>query len=321
MPKRYRPLQSPNPIRDHLQDSDDDISGASVNPSVGNPQASESSASQDAQHAAVADAPAPQTPSPSHIAAQCAAEIKLPVSPGRNRAAFMAQHSPSRLTCNLDLSRCPIGTKVTVTAVVIAAFPAATNPDRRYIQLADCTGSVGITVWNDNVARFNRDSIGRVVVCSKVVLGNHQGKKVLTMTRESVLEFVTDDSNPLLLWWKSIASVPPKRLVDVADVDDNSIVNVSGILGLVSSEQKNVGSTMKTLTTLHLSDPSGQFNIRSWNHAADQFVNYVEKPVLIQRVRVSSFAGIKVGELLDNDGSQIVTDFAGSKKLAQYWVD
>jgi hypothetical protein len=42
---------------------------------------------------------------------------------------------------------------------------------------------------------------------------------------------------------------------------------------------------------------------------------------LIQRVRVSSFAGIKVGELLDNDGSQIVTDFAGSKKLAQYWVD
>ena len=317
MPKRYRPLQSPNPIRDQLIDADDALKHAAVNSPD---KLLDSDSSQEATHASVSDAVAPRTPSPPG-AANKGSDATLPVSPGRNRAAFMAQHSPSRLTCNLDLSRCTVGTKVTLTAVVIAAFPAATNPDRRYVQLADCTGSVGITVWNGNVAKFNRDSIGRVVVCGKVVLGSHQGKKVLTMTRESVMEFVNDDNNPQQLWWQSLASLSPRRLVDAADTEDNSIINVSGVLGLVTSEQKNVGSTMRTLTTLHLTDPSGQFNIRSWNHEADAFLVYVDSPILIKRVRVASFAGTKVGELLDNSGSEIVTDFAGSQTLVKYWAE
>lgn len=319
MSKRYRPLQSANPIRDQLIDDEDALKRAAANHP--RDQLLCSDASQEATHASFADAVAPRTPSPPRTAAIIGSDSTLPVSPGRNRAAFMAQHSPSRLTCNLDLSRCTVGTKVTLTAVVIAAFPAATNPERRYVQLADCTGSVGITVWNGNVAKFNRDSIGRVVVCGKVVLGSHQGKKVLTMTRESVMEYVTDDNNPLQVWWQSLASLPPRRLVDAADAEDNSIINVSGVLGLVTSEQKNVGSTMRTLTTLHLTDPSGQFNIRSWNHEADAFLVYVDRPIMIKRVRVASFAGTKVGELLDNRGSEIVTDFAGSKTLVQYWAE
>lgn len=317
MPKRYRPLQSPNPIRDQLIDADDALKHAAVNAPD---KLLDSDSSQEATHVSVSDAVAPRTPSPPGTANK-GSDATLPVSPGRNRAAFMAQHSPSRLTCNLDLSRCTVGTKVTLTAVVIAAFPAATNPDRRYVQLADCTGSVGITVWNGNVAKFNRDSIGRVVVCGKVVLGSHQGKKVLTMTRESVMEFVNDDNNPQKLWWQSLASLSPRRLVDAADTEDNSIINVSGVLGLVTSEQKNVGSTMRTLTTLHLTDPSGQFNIRSWNHEADAFLVYVDRPILIKRVRVASFSGTKVGELLDNSGSEIVTDFAGSQTLVKYWAE
>jgi hypothetical protein len=319
MPKRYRPLQSPNPIRDQLIDAEDALKRAAEIPPRDQLLCSDSS--HEATHSSVADAVAPRTPSPQRSATIIGSDATLPVSPGRNRAAFMAQHSPSRLTCNLDLSRCTVGTKVTLTAVVIAAFPAATNPERRYVQLADCTGSVGITVWNGNVAKFNRDSIGRVVVCGKVVLGSHQGKKVLTMTRESVMEFVNDDNNPLQVWWQSLASLSPRRLVDAADTEDNSIINVSGVLGLVTSEQKNVGSTMRTLTNLHLTDPSGQFIIRSWNHEADAFLVYVDRPIMIKRVRVASFAGTKVGELLDNRGSEIVTDFAGSKTLAQYWAE
>jgi hypothetical protein len=141
------------------------------------------------------------------------------------------------------------------------------------------------------------------------------------MTRESVMEFVNDDNNPQQLWWQSLASLSTRRLVDAADTEDNSIINVSGVLGLVTSEQKNVGSTMRTLTTLHLTDPSGQFNIRSWNHEADAFLVYVDRPILIKRVRVASFSGTKVGELLDNSGSEIVTDFAGSQTLVKYWAE
>lgn len=320
MPKRYRPLQSPNPIRDQLNDAAEDVKSEPENIALGTP-GSESSSALEAMRQSAAVESTTFTPSPSRPANGSSAEVSVQVSPGRNRAAFLAQHSPSRLTCNLDFSRSPIGTKVTLTAVVIAAFPAATNPDRRYIQLADCTGSVGITVWNGNVAKFNRESIGRVVVCGKVVLGSHQGKKVLTMTRESVMEFANDDNNTVQVWWQSLASLPPRRLVDVADTEDNTIINVCGILGLVTSEQKNVGSTIRTLTSLHLTDPTGQLQIRTWNHAADAFLAYVDKPIMIKRVRVASFASIKVGELLDNSGSEIVTVFAGSKTLAQYWAD
>ena len=54
----------------------------------------------------------------------------------------------------------------------MAVHPATTNPDRRYIMVADATGGVGITVWNANVNKFGFDSIGKVVQLGKVVLGS-----------------------------------------------------------------------------------------------------------------------------------------------------
>jgi hypothetical protein len=47
----------------------------------------------------------------------------------------------------------------------------------------------------------------------------------------------------------------------------------------------------------------------------------VEKPVLLQRIRITSFAGQKIGELLDGGGTIVVTKFAGAAELAQFWVD
>ena len=242
-----------------------------------------------------------------------------PSSPGNNRAAFFSQHVPSRVMCDMNLCRSSPGAKVALSAVVIAVFDANANPERRYVQLADATGSVGITVWNSNVARLTRDTIGRVLKLGKVVVGNHHGKKVLTMTRESTLEF--DDSHPLNLWWQQIAQAVPVRLASVNDVADNGIINVAGILGMIVAEPKMVGSASKTLLTLHLVDVSGQLDIRSWNHEADDFVAFTEKPILIHRIRVTSYAGKKMGELLDNNGSIISTEFAGQKVLQQFWAD
>lgn len=324
--KRCRPLQSPNPTADIHSDDIPETFSAVVHPN----QLSDGRSCDDAianvdveMPVAVGGAVAPNSKPFDHVEDDTAVQSNTPAnlsSPGRNRAAFLLKHSPSRLSCNLDLARCPVGTKVNLVAVVIAAFPAHSNPDRRYIQLADATGSVGVTVWNSNVAKFNRESIGKVVVCGKVVLGHHQGKKVLTMSRDSTLDFASEHA--LNVWWNDLLTAAPlKNLSHVADVEDNSIINVAGILGLVQSEQKIVGSVQRTLTTLHLCDPSGEFDIRSWNHSADEFLSFVEKPVLIQRIRMASFAGVKIGELLDNSASQIVTDFPGKKFLENYWCD
>jgi hypothetical protein len=238
-------------------------------------------------------------------------------STGGNRAAFMQKFSPTRAVCNMDLCRAPPGTKVSICGVVIAVFPASTNPDRRYVQIADATGSVGMTVWNDNVSRFSRDSIGQIIVANKVLSGSHHGKKVLTMTRETTIEFPS--VHTLQQWWSSLLTVPPPYLAAIQDLTDNTIVNVAGVLGLITEEVKIVGGVQKILTSLHLGDSSGELVVKSWNHKAADFAMYEESPVLIQRVRVSSFGGQKTAEFLDNEGSVVVKDFPGKFALIKYW--
>jgi hypothetical protein len=102
-------------------------------------------------------------------------------------------------------------------------------------------------------------------------------------------------------------------------MDDNSIASVSGILGFVNTETKIVNGREKNLLTLHMVDASGKLDIRSWNHSADMFLAYVDRPVLIRRVRVTSFAGTKMCELLDGSGSVIETSFDGDSALMQFW--
>lgn len=255
----------------------------------------------------------------SPLSPQASAAGQLQVSPGNNRALFMSKHTQSRIMCNMDLCRSAPGSKVALSAVVIAVFDANSNPDRRYIQLADATGSVGITVWNANVGRFSRQSVGKVVKCGKLVVGSHQGKKVLTMTRESTLEF--EDEHPLRDWWCELARLQPVRLSSICDIADNSIINVAAIVGMIVAEHKMVGTVQKTLTTLHLADPTGQFDVKTWNHSPDDFLVFSEKPVLFRRIRVTSFSGTKMGELLDNGGSIIESEFAGKEALRKYWAE
>jgi hypothetical protein len=242
-----------------------------------------------------------------------------PGSPGNNRAAFLSKLVPSRALCNLDLCRSPPGSKVALSAVVIAVFDASTNPDRRYIQVADATGSLGVTVWNANVSKLSRQSVGQVMKVGKAVIGSHQGKKVLTLSRESTLEF--DAEHPLRQWWNELLQQPSVSIAATLDVADNSIINISGILGMVVSEDKMVGTVLKTLVTLHLVDQTGTLDVRTWNHPASFFDAYVEQPILISRVRMTSYAGLKIGELLANDASLIQTEFSGKKALQQYWVN
>jgi hypothetical protein len=131
-----QPLRSPNPIKHHITDAivhDGDVVPAAT---------SAPAATCDALTTDVAG----EASSPPR--AQAVDPPKTPSSPGTNRAAFMQKFTPSRALCNVDLCRSPPGSKITLTAVVIAVFPATTNPDRRYVQLADESGTVGIELRN-----------------------------------------------------------------------------------------------------------------------------------------------------------------------------
>ena len=175
--------------------------------------------------------------------------VAAPSSPSSNRERFLKGLLPSRTCCNLDLIRSPAGTKFNLTAVCIAVFPATQNPDRRYIQLADITGSVGVTVWNHNVEKFSSSSVGRLVTLAKAVIGNNNGKKQLTMARDSSVDFCDDPKHLVASWWQELLLHPAKSCGSVHDMDDNSIASVSGILGFVSTETKIVNGREKNLLT------------------------------------------------------------------------
>ena len=261
-------------------------------------------------------------PSPPPASASSSLQSQLcPSSPGLNRAKFFGAHASSGTVCNLDLSRASLGSKVHLTGILTAVYPASKNPDRRYILLSDVTGTVGLTVWNANVAKFTSDGIGSIVHAEKLVLTQHNSKKTLTMTRESVIKCLTDPKNALSIWWRDLASMRPVPLGEVQTLPENSIVSVSGILGFVTAESKNVGNEIKTLTTLHMVDKSGSFTVRSWNQVPSIVDFSVEKPLLLQRIRVTSFAGQKIGELLDGTGTTVVTKFDGAAELAQFWIE
>ena len=198
-------------------------------------------------------------------------------------------------------------------------FPPSKNPDRRYILIADSTGSVGVTVWNENVHKFSSASVGRMVSLQKVVIISHHGKKQLSMARDSVIELFHDDNHDVASWWKSLLQPSPKTCGQVHDICDSSIISVSGVCGRVSHEIKNVNGVERTITCLHVVDASGKLDVKSWNHPPAEFLPFVDQPIMIKRVKVSSFAGVKHCELLDGDASVFEISFPGAKELSKFW--
>ena len=244
----------------------------------------------------------------------------VPKSPVSTRDRFLAGFLPSRTCCNMELCRAPAGSKFSISGICISVFPAVTNPDRRYIQLADSTGSVGVTVWNANVMKFSNESVGSLVSLNKVSISSHHGKKQLTLTRDSVVDVSSDTQHSVVQWWQQLLKQAIKSCGAVHDTADNDIVSVSGVCGHVTSDQKMVNGVEKTLTTVHLVDSSGRLDIRSWNHMPDVFLQYVDCPIVLKRVRTTSFAGQKMCELLVGSGSVIETEFPGKAALAKFWA-
>ena len=93
-------------------------------------------------------------------------------------------------------------------------------------------------------------------------------------------------------------------------------------MGSVQKEEKNVKNGQKELLTLKIVDRTGMVVVRSWNHSDTQFLPYIDKPIKLTRVRVTAFANVKIGELLDGTGTMTqVGPFDGSEDLEQFWKE
>jgi hypothetical protein len=100
-----------------------------------------------------------------------------------------------------------------------------------------------------------------------------------------------------------------------------SIVSVSGILGHMCVEEKVVKAETKGLLIIKLLDRTGQIEVRSWTRTMDDFSLYRERPILLKRVRVTAYAGIKMLELIDGGGTIVQTEFPHAADLSAFWKE
>ncbi len=248
--------------------------------------------------------------------------LTVPVSPS-NRDRILAACSPAKVNCSLSfvgLSNPNI--RFDFQAVVLIVYPACEKPDRRHVSLADRFGVTGITVWSTHVPMFTVQTVGLVVKITNLTVTTFNGKRNLAMSRDSSVrllpqaEAANSDEHK---WWKGRLSVGSLDISGFCSFDDDSIVSVSGIVFMIQTDTKRVRNEDKELLTLRIADSSGTMDVRSWHSTEAEFRSFIDKPILLQRVRVTSFAGIKIGEMLDGDGTVISSDFDGAQALANFW--
>ena len=326
MPPKRTHLESPNPVKHQMvelvpvDNANAELAIPSTAPIADVP--AELPVISDAQVAKVEDLGESTTAAAASSAAPATpprnALPPLPCSPS-NRTRYLEGRQPTRICCNLDLMRAVAGSRIAISAICVAVFPASSNPDRRYVQLADPYGSTGITVWNSHVNKFGFSSVGKLVTCVRLVVGTHNGKRCLTMARDSGLDIEDDGKHAVVDWWKGLLNQPILTTLEAHSASENSMISVSGIVGSVTEEAKIVAGVPRTLTTINLVDATGKFDVRTWNHVHSQFSQYIDRPVVIRRVRVTAFAGEKLAELLDGNGSVINTQFSGFSELLAWW--
>jgi hypothetical protein len=257
-------------------------------------------------------------------ASSAAAVPTSPSTPGSNRERFMANCQPLQVSCDLaTVGMHNNSVRFSFQAVVLVVYPATKGPDRRHVQLIDSRGSTGITIWNENVRLFDLDRVGDVVKFSKLCIVFNNGKKSLSMGRDSTVTFVNTVAAPCeeSKWWQSLLLKQPLRIIDVHDCNDDELINVAGIVGMMVTERKRVKDQDRDLLCIRLTDRTGYIDVRSWTHCELEFSRFLEKPLLMQRVRVTSFAGTKILELLSGPGTVLLDDFPGKQDLQEYWLE
>jgi len=218
-----------------------------------------------------------------------------------------------------------IGVKLNLVAIVIATFPVQLGPpSRRHIMLCDAHGVAGLTVWHGDVHKFPREVLGGVVTILRASVSVYQGKKSLVLNKDSSIEVDTvTTQSPTAVWWKSLAETHPLPLTDAVTAADNSIINVFGIVAFIATETKEVNGIVRRITSVHLASQTAKFQLRGWDLDAtviSQIMLMQDLVVAVRRVRVTSFADMKNGEILDSPMGTSFTSF-DDPALSRFWAE
>ena len=230
--------------------------------------------------------------------------------------------TPQHMTCDLGDAVVGQGVKHNLVAIVIACFPIQNGPPaRRHIVVRDSHGCTGLTVWNADVHKFPKEILGGVITITRASVSMYQGKKNLVLSKESSVHMNTVSPSPMADWWASLARQPPLPLPSAVIAADNSVINVFGILAFVTNEVKLVNGLTRRVTSVHLVSPTAKFQLRGWDledATLESFESLTDKIVNVSRVRISSFAEIRVGDFMESPLGTSVIPYHDAE-LQQFW--
>ena len=173
-----------------------------------------------------------------------------PASPASNRDRFRAAQMPHQITCDLSMISVEPGLRFTFQGIVLVVFPSSSNPLRRHVLIGDGRGSVGITVWNAHVNSFSAESVGQLLVVTKVSVAVHNGTRGIALNKESTVHFNTLADHFASTWWQGIPHQPAVSAILFCEQKDNAVVNVAGIVPFETSSTRARKSLIVTLATL-----------------------------------------------------------------------
>lgn len=239
-----------------------------------------------------------------------------PPSPSQ-REAFLASLHVQKVTTNLSSVNALPGARLNFEGTIIVVYPAESNPARRHVLLADEHGVCGITFWNANVSKFSGSIVGTIAQVSKVIITSHLGKKSLSMNKESGLVI----SNKIAPFWTQLLDNPVSSIMQIHSMPIHKFVSVAGILGVMHSEMKIVRNEEKELVILRIVDRTGSIEVQSWVSKLSDFERFRDRPILLKRVKVSEFSGVKFLEFIDGNGTHLLGDFEGANDLTHFWKE
>jgi len=247
-----------------------------------------------------------------------------PSSPGRNRLLFLAAMTPQHMTCDLSNAVVGLGVKHNLESIIIAIFPVQNGPPaRRHVLVRDQHGTTGITVWHNDVHKFPKCVLGAVLHITRASMSLYQGKKNLVLNKDSTVVVNSTTPSPLATWWAGLAASCPLPLPAAITAAENSIINVFGVIGFTSQDHKEVNGVFRQVSSIYLVSQTAKLQLRGWDLEADTYAHILtlqDKVVKVLRIRITSYADTKIGEILDSPLGTSFHRFADAE-LERHWQD
>ncbi len=197
------------------------------------------------------------------------------------------------------------------------------TPNIFHSTLATSLQSTGVTVWNTDVNKFTKLHLGATVTITRASVSMYQGKKSLVMGKDSTIVVGSAVPTPVDGWWAEKATQQPLPIPAAITAADNSIINIFGILAFTVTEEKEMNGELRRIVSVHFASNTAKFQLRGWDldPSTVEIINHLKDQVVkVSRIRISSYAEVKVGEILEGPMGTIFEPFTDAS-LTQFWSE